>query len=97
MILLYSSCVLNWLRSFACHKFRENPYAVVQGKQIYQLGEQLFLLARLMSKAFDRPSFFRNPKRKARILKYDFLALSNDNFSRMCSAFSASSVFSVIE
>ena len=97
MILLYSSCVLNWLRSFACHKFRENPYAVVQGKQIYQLGEQLFLLARLMSKAFDRPHFFRNPKRKARILKYDFLALIKDNFSRMCSAFSASSVFSVIE
>ena len=65
MILLYSSCVLNWLRSFACHKFRENPYAVVQGKQIYQLGEQLFLLARLMSKAFDRPLFFSQSKEES--------------------------------
>ena len=65
MILLYSSCVLNWLRSFACHKFRENPHAVVQGKQIYQLGEQLFLLARLMSKAFDRPLFFSQSKEES--------------------------------
>ena len=65
MILLYSSYVLNWLRSFACHKFRENPNAVVQGKQIYQLGEQLFLLARLMSKAFYKPSFFPQSKEES--------------------------------